>query len=145
VGFSGWSFPRRRESTSTSSSPTSLIGDPSSLRYVGVSPPNDEADLLAASRRARPYISAKGPKTILAVAWPFGCPARFTDPGGGQTRCAQTLPAFSPVSVALLGHATRPGEPSVEGGTTHVAQTRPANSLERPSKKPFFVRIGAVR
>jgi hypothetical protein len=25
-------------------------------------------------------------------------------------RRAQTLPAFSPVPVALLGHATRPGE-----------------------------------
>jgi len=45
------------------------------------------------------------------VAWPFGCPARFTDPGGAQTRYAQTLLAFSPVSVALLGHATRPKEP----------------------------------
>jgi len=63
---------------------------------------------------------------MLAVAWPFGSPARFTDsfdlaqdrPGGEQTRCAcpesgrraQTLPAFSPVAVARLGHATRPGE-----------------------------------
>jgi len=37
--------------------------------------------------------------------------ARFTDTGGVQTRFAQTLPAFSPVSVALLGHITRPGEP----------------------------------
>jgi len=48
---------------------------------------------------------------MLAMAWPFGYPARFTDTGGGQTRFAQTLPAFSPVSVALLGHVTRPGEP----------------------------------
>ena len=56
---------------------------------------------------------------VLAVAWPFGYPARFTDTGGGQTRgaCpefsrrAQTLPAFFPVPVALLGQATRPGEP----------------------------------
>jgi hypothetical protein len=56
---------------------------------------------------------------MLAVAWPFGCSARFTDTGGEQTRgacpesCrrAQTLLAFSPVPVALLGHATRPGEP----------------------------------
>ena len=48
---------------------------------------------------------------MLAVAWPFGCPARFTDTGGGQTRLAQTLPAFSPGPVALLGHATRPGSP----------------------------------
>ena len=52
---------------------------------------------------------------MLAVAWPFGCAARFTDTGGEQTRCAQTLPAFSPVSVALLGHATRPGEAKGEG------------------------------
>ncbi|WNM57481.1 hypothetical protein [Candidatus Nitrospira allomarina] len=60
-------------------------------------------------RRAT-FVSAKVAKTMLTVAWPFGCPARFTDTGGGQTRCAQTLPAFLPVPVALLGHATRPGE-----------------------------------
>ena len=47
---------------------------------------------------------------MLAVAWPFGFPAPFTGPGGGQTRCAHTLPAFFPVPVALLGHATRPEE-----------------------------------
>ena len=52
---------------------------------------------------------------MLAVAWPFGCPARFTGTGGGQTRLAQTLPAFSPMSVALLGHATRPGEAKGDG------------------------------
>ena len=33
------------------------------------------------------------------------------------TRCAQTVRAFSPVSVALLGHATRPGESSARGRT----------------------------
>jgi hypothetical protein len=52
---------------------------------------------------------------MLAVAWPFGCPARFTNTGGAQTRSAQTVLAFFPVSVALLGHATRPGEPIVRG------------------------------
>ena len=52
---------------------------------------------------------------MLAVAWPFGCPARFTGTGGGQTRLAQTLPAFSPMPVALLGHATRPGEAKGDG------------------------------
>jgi len=55
-----------------------------------------------------PFVSAKGPKTMLAVAWPFGCPARFADPGGAQTRYAQTMLAFNPVSAALLGHTTRP-------------------------------------
>ena len=69
---------------------------------------------------------------MLAVAWPFGSPARFTDsfdlaqdrPGGEQTRCAcpesgrraQTLPAFSPVAVARLGQATRPGIPHERKG-----------------------------
>ena len=47
---------------------------------------------------------------MLAVAWPFGCSARFADSGGAQTRYAQTVRAFSPESAALLGHATRPGE-----------------------------------
>ena len=48
---------------------------------------------------------------MLAVAWPFGCPARFADSGGAQTRYAQTVRAFSPESAVLLGHATRPEEP----------------------------------
>ena len=47
---------------------------------------------------------------MLAVVWPFGSPARFADTGGAQTRCAQTLRAFSPVSAARLGHPTRPGK-----------------------------------
>jgi len=39
----------------------------------------------------------------------FGFPARFADSGGAQTRYAQTMCAFSPVSAARLGHATMPG------------------------------------
>jgi hypothetical protein len=54
------------------------------------------------------FVLAKVAKTILAVVWPFGFPARFADPGGAQTRYAQTLRAFSPVSAALLG--TPPGQ-----------------------------------
>ena len=54
-------------------------------------------------------VEAKVAKTILAVVLPFGSPARFADSGGAQTRCAQTMRAFSPVSAALLGHITRPG------------------------------------
>ena len=57
-----------------------------------------------------PFVSAKGPKTRLAVVWPFGFPARFADSGVAQTRYAQTMRDFSPVSAALLGHTTRPGE-----------------------------------
>jgi len=37
------------------------------LVFYGVSPPNDEVDLLATSRRARPYISAKGPNNGRAL------------------------------------------------------------------------------
>ena len=58
------------------------------------------------------FVSAKGPKTIVAVARPFGCPSSFADFGGPQTRYAQTMRAFSPVSAALLGHTTRPRETS---------------------------------
>ena len=57
-----------------------------------------------------PFVSAKGPKTMLAVAWPFGFPARFANTGGAQTRYAQTMRAFPPVLAALLGLATRPGK-----------------------------------
>ena len=31
---------------------------------------------------------------MVAVAWPFGCPASFADFGGAQTRYAQTMRAF---------------------------------------------------
>ncbi|MBA3613673.1 MAG: hypothetical protein H0W49_12325 [Nitrospirales bacterium] len=63
------------------------------------------------------FVSAKGPKTMLAVAWPFGFPARFANTGGAQTRGAwpessrraQTMRAFPPVSAALLSLGTRPG------------------------------------
>ena len=61
-------------------------------------------------------VLAKVGKAMLAVAWPFGSPARFADSfglaqdrsGGAQTRCAQTMRALSPVPAALLGHTTRP-------------------------------------
>ena len=65
---------------------------------------------------------------MLAVAWPFGCTARFADSGGAQTRgaspemcrMAQTVRTFSPESAPLLGHATRPrffdSRPSGESG-----------------------------
>jgi len=56
------------------------------------------------------FVSAKVAKTMLTALWPFGFPARFDDSGGAQTRYAQTLHAFFPVSAALLGHTTRPGE-----------------------------------
>ena len=52
---------------------------------------------------------------MLAVACPFGCPARFAGSGGAQTRYAQTVRAFSPEPAALLGHATRPGDLSIGG------------------------------
>ncbi|HBP86966.1 MAG TPA: hypothetical protein DD706_04635 [Nitrospiraceae bacterium] len=68
--------------------------------------------------RRGPFVSAKGPKTMLAVAWPFGSLTRFANTSGAQTRGAwpessrraQTVRAFSPVSAALLGHTTRPAE-----------------------------------
>jgi hypothetical protein len=56
------------------------------------------------------FVSAKVAKTMLIVVWPFGSLARFADTGSAQTRYAQTMRAFSPVSAALLGHTTKPGE-----------------------------------
>ncbi len=60
--------------------------------------------------RRTTFVSAKVAKTRLAVVWPFGFPARFADSGVAQTRSAQTMRDFSPVSAALLSHTTRPGE-----------------------------------
>ncbi len=87
------------------------------------------------------FVPAKVAKTMLAVSWPFGFPARFADSGGVQTRYAQTMHAFSPVSAALLGHTTRPEETSEQwvlsyGGPTRCAQTRLAGSFERPPRGP---------
>jgi hypothetical protein len=45
---------------------------------------------------------------MLAVAWPFGCPAQFANFGGAQTRYAQTVRTFFSKLAALLGHVTRP-------------------------------------
>ena len=60
--------------------------------------------------RRSTFVLAKVDKTMLAVVWPFESLPRFADPCGAQTRYAQTLRAFSPVSAALLGHTTRPGK-----------------------------------
>jgi len=60
--------------------------------------------------RRGPFVPAKVAKTMLAVVWPFGSPARFADSGGAQTPFAQTMRALSPVPAARLGHTTRPGE-----------------------------------
>ncbi|HBP90870.1 MAG TPA: hypothetical protein DD706_24655 [Nitrospiraceae bacterium] len=81
-----------------------------------------------------PFVSAKGPKTMLAIMCPFGFPARFADTGVAQTRCAQTMRDFFPVSTALLGHIIRPGEPAetmsplANSGVYPGPQTRPAGS-----------------
>jgi len=79
-------------------------------------------------RRAT-FVSAKVAKTMLAVGWPFGFPARFADTGGAQTRCAQTLRAFSPVSAALLGHTTRPGKLVEARNSLLIEQWYLGNSL----------------
>ncbi|MDT3777925.1 hypothetical protein PJI16_10190 [Nitrospira sp. MA-1] len=54
------------------------------------------------------FVSAKVAKTMLAVVWPFGSPARFGDSGGAQTRCAQTVRAFP--RCRLHCSATPPGQ-----------------------------------
>ncbi|MGV7228560.1 MAG: hypothetical protein ACQ9IQ_07855 [Nitrospirales bacterium] len=51
---------------------------------------------------------AKVAKTMLAVVWPIGFLAQFADSGGAQTRYAQTVRTFSPVSAALFRHTTKP-------------------------------------
>ncbi|MDH5429738.1 MAG: hypothetical protein OEY57_16375 [Nitrospirota bacterium] len=91
----------------------------------GVSPPNDEASFDLA--QDKPFVSANVAKSMLAVPWPPASAGASSSgglcgspvPGGVQTRgaCpesgrrAQTLPACSPVPVARLGPATRPGNP----------------------------------
>ena len=83
---------------------------------------------------------------MLAVAWPFGFPAQFADPGGAQTRCAQTMCALSPVPAALLGHTTRPEETAetmspflVAGQLATLKQGPPINESIRPKGRPAGV------
>jgi len=52
------------------------------------------------------------------------------------TRCAQTLSAFSPVSVALLGHATRPGEPSVGGWANSYGSNKASQFIAESTHGP---------
>jgi hypothetical protein len=85
------------------------------------------------------FDSAKVAKTMLAVMWPFGSPARFADSGGVQTRYAQTMRAFSPVSAARLGNTIRPGETAetmslliMEGQLAALRQGPPIEWSVRP-------------
>jgi hypothetical protein len=75
---------------------------------------------LAALTHCPPFLRCRLPGSAMSqgqgVLWKEnedGSPmTNVGDDGGGEgTRCAQTLPAFSPVPVARLGHATRPREP----------------------------------
>ncbi len=83
---------------------------------------------------------------MLALAWSFGFPARFADPGVAQTRCAQTICAFSPVPTALLDHTTRPEETAVTMRPFLMAdqlatlrQGPPINESSRPKGRPAGV------
>jgi len=50
-------------------------------------------------------VSAKGPKTISALAWTVESPAMLANFDGCGTRFAQTVLAVSPKLTALLGNA----------------------------------------
>jgi hypothetical protein len=67
--------------------------------------------------RQAPFVSAKGPKTMVAVAWPFGCPASFADFGGAQTRYAQTMRAFLRNRLHDLASPQDHGKLAKEGAT----------------------------
>ncbi len=64
---------------------------------------------------------------MLAVVWSFGFPPRFANTGGSQTRFAQTMRAFFPVSAALLGHTTRPENSQL--GLMHCDEFEQTKSL----------------
>ena len=66
------------------------------------------------SRRPSQFCFGKSGQNHFGRGMALRVPPRFTATGGGQTRCAQTVPTFSLVPVALLGHATRPGKPKGE-------------------------------
>jgi hypothetical protein len=80
-------------------------------------------DVCAGFRPGRrgPFVAAKGPKTIAALSWPFGFPARFADSGGAQTRCAHTVRACSPKSAARLGPTTGLDSIMIHDGRLHLA------------------------
>ena len=60
-----------------------------------------------APARRGPFVSAKGPKTIGARAWPFGCLCPSPDCLGCGTRFAQTVLASKTISGPGHSHARR--------------------------------------
>ncbi|MBA3964244.1 MAG: hypothetical protein H0X47_00400 [Nitrospirales bacterium] len=54
---------------------------------------------------------------MVAVAWPFWCPASFADFGGAQTRYAQTMRAFLRNRLHDLASPQGHGSLVKEGGT----------------------------
>ncbi len=85
---------------------------------------------------------------MLAVAWPFGCPARFADSGGAQTRGAgpetcrrdQTMRAFSPEFADSGGAQTRGAGPE----TCRRAQTMRAFSPVHAALLGHAIRPGEL-
>ncbi|MGV7227017.1 MAG: hypothetical protein ACQ9IQ_00005, partial [Nitrospirales bacterium] len=73
--------------------------------------------------------------------------ARFADPGGAQTRCAQTVRAFSPVSAARLGPTTRPGR-LLKNRWANEMTKNPENVTLRVGELlhlwPYPIRIGIL-
>ena len=71
----------------------------------GVSPPHGEREVLRGFAPARrdPFVSAKGPKTIGARAWPFGFLCPSPDFLGCGTRFAQTV--LAPQLISGLGRS----------------------------------------
>ena len=75
------------------------------------------------------FLSGKGPKAIDALSGHITRVGRKPEERG-PTRCAQTMPACSPVTAALLGHATAnmvlPPFAETKGG--RLPRRNPANT-----------------
>ena len=91
--------------------------------WHGVSAPYDE--IL--------WFRPKYPKPCWPWHGPSGALRGSPTPAAGKLAALKHCPPFSPVSVALLGHATRPGE-SRRGGPTNPPELNqgPPMSSERP-------------
>ena len=83
-----------------------------------------------APARRGPFVSAKGPKTIGARAWPSGCLGRSPSGQGCGTRFAQTV--LAPTSAAGLrrSHARRHRDVAPWDGALRRRKKNPGSSMK---------------
>ena len=90
------------------------------------------------ARQPRSFSYGKRTQNHVGHTVALRVPARFADPGVAQTRFAQTIRDFSPESAALLGHTTRPGEPTENRSPLIFEDQRTESTPKQGHSTPLF-------